>query len=356
MMQASANGIVIFLIMIIGLLLMVPVILIFVGIYIHRYCSAKKSGVAMSAISKDKNLFSGMIGIVVFYIIVVLTGVLAVYLHATKPELSTKANFTLQEDVYYGDFLIPKGATVLRDIYTSAETKDIPNELRRLESVRFFEPVTMRGLQVSAMELYPLRLELAEDAWIEPVYKARYDAKGKGLIWEEDHNQKAVECRRGDVAYFVDLAEETDITYQKEIGGREAHFVPEEWLFVKCETNYLVTVPDPKDRKTQERWRLHASKVKVENPLQPSSIEALDLYYTAMHHQDPERFSQAVIALERAFVDDPTLGRTLGWIYESGDYLPQNLNKAQDWYQQACIQGDTYSCEKLLPILLDEKK
>ena len=164
--------------------------------------------------------------------------------HAQKTSQAFSAarqRFALPHDVLYGELLIPAGSLINRvDPFDKGEPVR-PVALHGLESIRFVQPVRIAGVWARALQVQPLRLELAEDASVGPVY--RYDDASR--TWVLNQVAPALQCRKGQRAVY----QVPHIAYdlQAEVGkpapdGPWARFRPSEWMFRTCENAPPITV------------------------------------------------------------------------------------------------------------------
>lgn len=284
------------------LVLSILLTVIVVGKYFYIRYLAKKHGVPFKVLlgkrlHRSWIVLSVSYGVMGLLVAVVLIGNMLQGLE--KPKGVSLSKFVITEDHRYGDVIFPEGSVIYREFPRNQDDFPLEPNLAGLKSAKFPKPIELVGLQVSALERYPLRLELAEDAMISPVYELQYEAESHKMIWVKNPMGKKVECQKGDVALFVDLSRDMqnlrdDIEY-----GENAHFFPKEWKFVKCETNYVIKVPDPLKRTPMQ----YSYPLKTINPLNDEAISALTHYYTALDSKDDEALSHAIDALQ-ALADD----------------------------------------------------
>jgi hypothetical protein len=154
---------------------------------------------------------------------------------------AARQKFKLPHDVLYGELLIPAGSLVNRmDPFDKGEAVR-PVALHGLESIRFAQPVRIAGTWVNALQIQPLRLELAEDGPVGPVY--RYDEATQS--WRLNKVAPALQCRKGQHAIYQVPPIAYDV--QAEVGkpapdGPLARFRPSEWLFRNCENGPSIAV------------------------------------------------------------------------------------------------------------------
>lgn len=275
----AASGILGFLMLILVLTLILTIIV--VGKYIYIRYLAKKHCVPFKALL-GKRLHNSFILLVIAYSIMAFFIILSLIGKASKQGSAPLTNFVINEDYRYGDLLFPKGSMIDRD------------DRKGLRSARFPEPIALIGLKISALEAYPLRLELAEDAMISPVYELQYEAESNKMIWVKDQTGKSIACQKGDVALFVDLSNAADQRLQYRKQDEDVHFVPEEWQFVKCETNYVIKVPSASNSLPTQ----YGYPLKSVEPLSDDAISALTDYYVALSSKDDKALSQAMIRLQ----------------------------------------------------------
>lgn len=154
---------------------------------------------------------------------------------------AARLRFVLPHDVLYGELLLPAGSLVNRvDPFDRGEPLR-PVALHGVEAIRFERPVRLAGVWASAIQMHPLRLELAEDGAIGPVY--RYDETTQR--WALNKVAPALQCRKGQRAIYQVPPIAYDV--QAEVGkpapdGPLARFRPSEWLFRSCESGAPIAV------------------------------------------------------------------------------------------------------------------
>lgn len=154
---------------------------------------------------------------------------------------ASRERFVLPQDFQYGELLIPAGSLINRNDPFDKGEQGKPLALHGLESVRFAQPVQVAGAWVSALQTTPVRLELAQDQNLGPVY--RFDSNSQG--WVEHKLVPALACRKGQMAVFQVPPIAYDV--QAEVGkpapdGAEARFRPSEWLLRACENGPAIAV------------------------------------------------------------------------------------------------------------------
>ena len=154
---------------------------------------------------------------------------------------ASRERFVLPRDYQYGELLIPAGSLINRNDPFDKGEPDRPLALHGLEAVRFAQPVELAGVWASALQTVPMRVELAQDQTIGPVY--RYDSASQG--WALHTLVPAMACRKGQVAVFQVPPIPYDV--QAEVGrpapdGPQARFAPSQWLFRNCENGPPVSV------------------------------------------------------------------------------------------------------------------
>lgn len=153
-----------------------------------------------------------------------------------------RSHFVLPYDYPYGDFIIPKGSLIDRPGTYSSGEEIRPLQMNRLKSVRFPYPVKIAGVKANALLTWPLAVELAEDVVIGPVY-------------DEDSFKVADEqaCQKGDLAEYYQprLKEKTHkmITTSALEKVNAVYFVPDQWLFLGCDSDSMINVPLPYSKK-----------------------------------------------------------------------------------------------------------
>ncbi|MDA8444235.1 hypothetical protein [Paracidovorax valerianellae] len=154
---------------------------------------------------------------------------------------ASRERFALPQDFQYGELLIPAGSLINRqDPFDKGEPVR-PVALHGLEAVRFSQPVLVAGVWASALQITPLRVELAQDQRIGPLY--RYDSARQG--WVPNKVVPALACKKGQIAVFQVPHIPYDV--QAEVGkpapdGPEARFMPSQWMFRNCEVGAPIAV------------------------------------------------------------------------------------------------------------------
>lgn len=160
-----------------------------------------------------------------------------------KIELQTyyqeaRRRFVLPRDYQYGELLVPKGSIVSRyDPFDNGEPQ-IPLSLRGLRSVRFAHAVQVGGVWATALDASPMRLELARDQSISPVFHFDPAVNPGYGAWVADPGRAALHCQKGQIARFhVPLI---DYDIQEEFGkpepdGPDARFKPSQWGVLECD-------------------------------------------------------------------------------------------------------------------------
>jgi len=154
---------------------------------------------------------------------------------------ASRQRFVLPTDFQYGELLIPAGSLINRTDPFDKGEPNRPLALHGLEAVRFAQPVEVAGVRASALQLNPVRVELAQDQRLGPIH--RYDATTQS--WVVNKLVPSLACRRGQAAVF----EVPHIAYdvQAEIGkpppdGPQARFAPSQWRLRNCEAGSPVNV------------------------------------------------------------------------------------------------------------------
>lgn len=154
---------------------------------------------------------------------------------------ASRERFVLPRDFQYGELLIPAGSLInRRDPFDKGEPGR-PLALHGMESVRFSQPVQVAGVWASALQTVSVRVELAQDQRLGPVY--RFDSASQS--WVPHKLVPALACRQGQVAVFQVPHIAYDI--QAELGkpppdGPDARFMPSQWLFKGCENGPAISV------------------------------------------------------------------------------------------------------------------
>lgn len=156
---------------------------------------------------------------------------------------ASRERFVLPQDFQYGELLVPAGSLIKRDDPFDKGDPGHPVALHGLEAVRFAQPVQVAGVWASALQLFPLRVELARDQVIRPLHRLN---KSSGL-WERNPVLSGLACKKGQHAVFHVPTIPYDI--HAALGkpapdGPEARFLPSQWLFRYCE-NAPPVVVDP---------------------------------------------------------------------------------------------------------------
>ena len=160
---------------------------------------------------------------------------------------ASRERFVLPQDFQYGEVLIPAGSLInRRDPFDKGEPKR-PVALHGLEAVRFAQPVEIAGVLASALQILPMRVELAEDQRLGPVY--RYDNASQG--WVRNTVIKGVACKKGQIALFQVPHVPYDV--QAEVGkpapdGPDARFLPSQWLLRTCENGPPIALEPAQSR------------------------------------------------------------------------------------------------------------
>lgn len=263
------------------------------GKYFYIRHLAKKHNVPFKALL-GKRLRINFIILGIAYAMILLVVLMFISDTSSKPSVNVFNHFYAKKDYQHGAVTFPKGTLVYRDAYMSNSERTGDIGLSGLKSARFAEPIMMRNILVSAIEIYPLRLELAEDTAIGPVHHLQYEAESNRMILVEDTAIPSLICKKGDVALFVDLSDEVKETLENKKFGLDAHLVPEAWQFVKCETNYQIKVPNPLKQISKQ----YSYPLKTIDSLSDDAVSALTDYYSALKSKDPEALSQAMIRLQ----------------------------------------------------------
>jgi len=152
-----------------------------------------------------------------------------------------RERFVLPQDYVYGELTIPAGSLInRRDPFDKGEPAR-PLALHGLEAVRFSQPVEVAGVWASALQTVPMRVELAQDQRIGPLY--RFDTASQS--WVPNTVVSALACKKGQIALFQVPHIAYDI--QAELGkpapdGPQARFLPSQWLFRNCEVGPAIAL------------------------------------------------------------------------------------------------------------------
>lgn len=165
---------------------------------------------------------------------------------------ASRERFVLPRDFQYGELLIPAGSVInRRDPFDKGEARR-PLALHGLEAVRFSQPVQVAGVWAQALQVLPMRVELAQDQRIGPLH--RYDTTMQQ--WNVNPVVPALACKQGQIALFqvphiaYDVQAEMD---RPPPDGAEARFAPSQWLFRQCENGPPVEV-QPASQGTAPVW------------------------------------------------------------------------------------------------------
>lgn len=154
---------------------------------------------------------------------------------------ASRERFTLPQDFQYGELVIPAGSRIVRKDPFDQGEPDRPLALHGLEAVRFAQPVQVAGVWASAVQLHPLRVELAQDQRLGPIH--RFDAANDR--WVVNRVVPALACKKGQLAIFHVPHIAYDV--QAELAkpppdGPDARFLPSQWLFRQCEVGAPVAL------------------------------------------------------------------------------------------------------------------
>lgn len=150
----------------------------------------------------------------------------------------SRAQFVLERDFQYGEFLVPKGSLVNR--YDPFDNGDPQRALglRGLDALQFKAPVLLAGLWVEALEIAPGRMRLAIDQRISPVYRTDPDTGD----WVIDQARPFIDCKAGENVWFNAPLIDYDIQAEFLVGepdGATARFKPSQWQFKHCESDWV---------------------------------------------------------------------------------------------------------------------
>jgi len=154
---------------------------------------------------------------------------------------ASREKFVLPQDFQYGELLIPAGSLINRNDPFDKGEPGRPLALYGLEAVRFAQPVQVANVWATALQVVPLRVELAQDQPIGPLY--RYDNPTQ--TWVPHKLIPALACKKGQLAMFQVPHIAYDV--QAEVGkpapdGPDARFMPSQWLFRGCENGPAIAV------------------------------------------------------------------------------------------------------------------
>ena len=154
---------------------------------------------------------------------------------------ASRERFVLPQDFQYGELVIPAGSLINRNDPFDKGEPGRALALHGLEAVRFAQPVQVANVWASALQVSPLRLELAQDQQVGPLY--RFDNASQ--TWVPNKVAPALACKKGQLALFQVPHIPYDV--QAELGkpapdGLQARFLPSQWLFRGCENGPPIAV------------------------------------------------------------------------------------------------------------------
>lgn len=188
--------------------------------------------------------------------------------HDSAAVRASRERFVLPQDFQYGELLIPAGSLVNRSDPFDRGDPTRPLALHGMDAVRFPQPVEVAGVQVIALQVLPMRMELADNQRIGPVY--RYDTASQS--WVPNKVVPYINCKKGQIATFQ--VPHIDYDVRAEVGkappdGPNARFAPSQWLFKTCEAAPPVTVQPAAPVEGGKVWVLPAPIV----PAAPETAE-----------------------------------------------------------------------------------
>lgn len=154
---------------------------------------------------------------------------------------ASRERFVLPQDYQYGELTIPAGSLINRaDPFDKGEPNR-PIALHGLEAVRFAQPVEVAGVWARALQIVPMRVELAQDQRLGPLH--RYDIATQ--TWVPNTVISGLACKAGQMAVFQVPPIAYDV--QAEVGkpapdGPAARFMPSQWLFRGCENGPAIAL------------------------------------------------------------------------------------------------------------------
>ena len=157
--------------------------------------------------------------------------------HDSAAVRASRERFVLPQDFQYGELLVPAGSLINGTDPLDRGAPTSPLALHGLDAVRFPQPVVVAGVLVNAMQVLPMRLELAE-------------------------NQPHI---ADDVAAEVGKAPPD---------GPLARFAPSQWLFKACEAAPPVTVQEAAPVESAKVWVLPPPPVPAEPASAPEGAAA----------------------------------------------------------------------------------
>ena len=185
--------------------------------------------------------------------------------HDSAAVRASRERFVLPQDFQYGELLIPAGSLINRTDPFDRGEPTRPLALHGLDAVQFPQPVEVAGVQVISLQALPLRMELAENQRIGPVY--RYDPASQ--TWVPNKVVPYLNCKKGQIATFQVPHIEYDV--RAEVGkappdGPNARFAPSQWLFKTCEAAPPVAVKPAEPGEGGTVWVLPAPVVPAAPP------------------------------------------------------------------------------------------
>ena len=186
---------------------------------------------------------------------------------------ASRERFVLPQDFQYGELLVPAGSLINRTDPLDRGAPTSPLALHGLDAVRFPQPVVVAGVLVNAMQVLPMRLELAENQRIGPAY--RYDTASQN--WVPNKVVPYLNCKKGQIATFQVPHIAYDVA--AEVGkappdGPLARFAPSQWLFKACEAAPPVTVQEAAPVESAKVWVLPPPPVPAEPASAPEGAAA----------------------------------------------------------------------------------
>ncbi|MBP9640869.1 MAG: hypothetical protein KBE17_06745 [Acidovorax sp.] len=193
--------------------------------------------------------------------------------HDSAAVRASRERFVLPQDFQYGELLVPAGSLINRTDPLDRGAPTSPLALHGLDAVRFPQPVVVAGVLVNAMQVLPMRLELAENQRIGPAY--RYDTASQN--WVPNKVVPYLNCKKGQIATFQVPHIAYDVA--AEVGkappdGPLARFAPSQWLFKACEAAPPVTVQEAAPVESAKVWVLPPPPVPAEPASAPEGAAA----------------------------------------------------------------------------------
>lgn len=188
---------------------------------------------------------------------------------------ASRERFVLPQDFQYGELLVPAGSLINRSDPFDRGERTRPLALYGMDAVRFPQPTEVAGVLANALQTLPMRVELAENKRMGPVY--RYDNASQS--WVPNKVVPYINCKKGQLATFQ--VPHIDYDVQAEVGkpppdGANARFAPSQWLFKTCETAPPITVQPAPAGDAGTAWTIPAPAPTPAPAEDPASAPASD--------------------------------------------------------------------------------